>query len=275
MSDARQAQRQPQPLAAWIDSIGIVGPGLDDWQQAAAILRGEAPWQPAATTLTLPPILPAAERRRTGVAVKVALACGHQAIGTSSYTADSLISVFSSSGGDGDNCHAICEALASPDRLISPTRFHNSVHNAPAGYWGIAMGARPASTSLCAHDASFAAGLLEAMTELATGRHPVVLIAYDAPYPEPLRSARPVPHAFGIALVLAPEPTARAMAGIEVTLGEGVATRLEQPPLEALRATVPTARALPLLAAIARGTETITALDYLEPMCVIARLRPR
>ena len=46
--------------------------------------------------------------------------------------------VFTSSGGDGDNCHAICETLATTDRLISPTRFHNSVHNAPAGYWSIA-----------------------------------------------------------------------------------------------------------------------------------------
>jgi hypothetical protein len=274
LSEPGQAERPARPLVAWIDSIGIVGPGFDDWQQAREVLRGEAPWQPAVTTLTLPPILPAAERRRTGVAVKVALACGHQAIGASSYTADALISVFSSSGGDGDNCHAICEALASPDRLISPTRFHNSVHNAPAGYWGIAMGARPASTSLCAHDASFAAGLLEAMTELATGRHPVVLIAYDAPYPEPLRSTRPVPHAFGAALVLAPEPTARAAARIEVTLGGEAVTRLDEPALEALRVTVPTARALPLLAAIARGTEAITALDYLDPIRVIVRLRP-
>mgnify|MGYP002075717815 CR=1 FL=1 len=28
--------------------------------------------------------------------------------------------------------------FASDDRLISPTRFHNSVHNAPSGYWSIA-----------------------------------------------------------------------------------------------------------------------------------------
>jgi len=36
--------------------------------------------------------------------------------------------------------HAICETLAGTDRLISPTRFHNSVpQRSGAGYWGIAM----------------------------------------------------------------------------------------------------------------------------------------
>jgi len=45
-----------------------------------------------------------------------------------------LPSVFASSGGDGHNCHEICQALSLEERLISPTRFHNSVHNAAAGY---------------------------------------------------------------------------------------------------------------------------------------------
>jgi hypothetical protein len=274
LSATSGAIRRP-PLTAWVDSIGIIGPGLDDWPRAKAILRGEEPWRETPPALTLPPILPAAERRRTGVAVKVALACGHQAITASSLAASDLVSVFSSSGGDGDNCHAICEALASADRLISPTRFHNSVHNAPSGYWGIAMGARPASTSLCAHDASFAAGLLEAMTEVSQGRHPVVLVAYDAPYPEPLRRARPVPHAFGVALVLAPEPTANAFAAIEVAVAGATATRLEDPRLEALRVSVPTARALPLLFALATREPATLALDYLDPLCVVARVTPR
>ena len=35
---------------------------------------------------------------------------------------------------DCDNVHAICESLATPERQVSPTRFHNSVHNAAAGW---------------------------------------------------------------------------------------------------------------------------------------------
>jgi len=82
-----------------------------------------------------------------------------------------------------------CKTLASDDRSISPTRFHNSVHNAPAGYWGIASGAMTPATVLCAHDASFGAGLLEALTQLAVDgslgfeRGGTLLIAYDMPIP--------------------------------------------------------------------------------------------
>ena len=55
--------------------------------------------------------------------------------------AATLATVFSASGADGHNCHALCEQLATDDRQLSPTRFHNSVHNAAAGYWSVATGA--------------------------------------------------------------------------------------------------------------------------------------
>ena len=53
---------------------------------------------------------------------------------------------------------------------ISPTRFHNSVHNAAAGYWTIGAGCMQATTALSAYDATFAEGLLEALAQLADGR---------------------------------------------------------------------------------------------------------
>lgn len=260
-------------LDVWVDSIGVVGPGLADWPATTTILTGKQAFEARPPVLTLPPVLPPAERRRTGVAVKVALICGYEAATRASWPAATLVSIFTSSGGDGDNCHAICEALASDDRLISPTRFHNSVHNAPAGYWSIAMAARPASTSLCAHDGSFAAGLLEAITEAVVNRHPVILVAYDAPYPEPLLSVRPVPWPFGVAMVLGPEPGPRSIGRIRVRLVESdptsttgpTPTPMADPALEQLRASIPTARALPLLEAIARGPASTVVLDYLDP----------
>lgn len=265
----------PRQLTAWVDSLGVVGPGLADWPATAAILAGRQAFELRPPVLTLPPVLPPAERRRTGVAVKVALACGYEAGTRASWPADSLVSVFTSSGGDGDNCHAICAALASDDRLISPTRFHNSVHNAPAGYWSIAMSARPASTSLCAHDGSFSAGLLEAMTEVTVNGQPVILIAYDAPYPEPLLSVRPVPWPFGVALVLGPEPGIRSIGRIAVSLTGSEPTPMIDPALERLRASVPTARALPLLEAIAQGRTGERVLDYLEPTRLHVAWTPR
>lgn len=263
-----------RPLHAWIDSVGVIGPGLTDWTQAAAVLSGQQAFELKPPVLALPPLLPPAERRRTGVAVKVALICGHEAASRSGLPVDSLLSVFSSSGGDGDNCHAICEALASDDRLISPTRFHNSVHNAPAGYWSIAMAARPASTSLCAHDASFVAGLLEAVTECTVSGQAVILVAYDAPYPEPLQRARPVPWPFGVAIILSPAATTSSLGQMSVRLADAGVTSMADPALEQLRQTIPTARALPLLELLAREQAGTVHLDYLAPNRAVIDFTP-
>ena len=251
-------------LSAFIESVGLLGPGLADWPQAARMLAGDAPYLPEPTRLPPPAGLPAAERRRTGPFVKVALAVGHEAAAASGRDAATLATVFSSSGGDGQNCHAICETLASDERLLSPTRFHNSVHNAPAGYWGIATGATAAANSLCAHDASFGAGLLEAMCQVAVERSAVLLIAYDTSYPEPMRSVRPVPDAFGVALLLAPVASAASLAHIELTRSEAAADYMDDPALERLRASIPAARSLPLLAQLARGTPGCVRIDYLD-----------
>ena len=271
-----------------VESIGLVGPGLADWPAARAVLRGQARWQSAPARVDLPPILPPAERRRTSLAVRLALASGHACMTASGRSAADIASVFSSSGGDGLTCHQICETLAGPDRRVSPTQFHNSVHNAPSGYWGIAMRAAAASTSLCAHDASFGAGLLDALAQVATTAAPVLLVVYDAPYPEPLFAARPIPDAFGVALLLAPadgdassatpatDPCGRFRLALAVSAD--AATPMDDAGLEALRATVPTARALPLLAGLAGDAPFEVVLDHLPPIAAdrpARRLRVR
>jgi len=199
-------------LSAYIEGIGFLGPGLTDWLTSQAVLSGQQPYQPHKTVLPSPALLPAAERRRSGAIVKLTLATGLEAIAAAGLDAASLPSVFSASGGDGANCHAICEMLASADRQISPTRFHNSVHNTAAGYWSIATGAMTASSVLGACDASFGAGLLEALTQVVVDNTRSVLLACDTAYPEPLYSARPIPDAFGIALVLAPRNLEESLA---------------------------------------------------------------
>src|SRR6185312_6738790 len=192
---------------------------------------------------------PPAEQRRAGRVVRLALAIGAQAVADAGIPAGNLPAVFASSGGDGDNCHEICVALASEERAISPTRFHNSVHNAAAGYWSIAHACQAPSTALCALDASFGAGLLEALLQLQTGAEAVLLLAYDVDYPPPLREHRPIPDAFGVALVLGAAlalGSARdERASLQVTLTQAPATRLADPALEALRTSIPSARALP------------------------------
>jgi len=261
-------------LTARVRGIGLLGPGLHDWAGAAQVLSGAVPYVPCATVLPAPAALPAAERRRTGTVVKLTLAIGFEAVNHSGMNASELPTVFSSSGGDGNNCHEICQTLASEDRQISPTRFHNSVHNAASGYWSIAAAATPAANVLCAFDASFGAGLLEALTQVVVEQTPVLLVAYDSGYPEPLRTVRPIPDAFGVAMVLEPvtqsatgsalTAAVRPLARITATLTDAAAEQMPDSQLEAMRVAIPAARCLPLLRKLARGESGRVVIDYLE-----------
>jgi hypothetical protein len=263
-----------KPTTAYIDGVGLIGPGLADWAQAVRVMTGAAAYVHAPTVIPPPAALPPAERRRTSPTVKLALAIGAEAAQAAGRDAAKLAAVFAASGGDGDNCHAICEMLAGEDRFISPTRFHNSVHNAPAGYWSIAARAMAASNVLCAYDGSFAAGLLESACQVAVDARDTLLIASDIGYPHPLSEVRAIRDAFGTALVIAPADSARTLARIEVQWTDAPATTLASPALEAVRRDNPAARALPLLEALATRRATTVVLDYLDDLRVRIDVTP-
>lgn len=237
-------------LAVEILGIGLLGPGLADWAGGAALLRTPAAWQNTPTQVPPPARLPATERRRAGAVVKAALVVADQACAAAGIDPATLATVFASSTGEPANCHALCEALAAPERLVSPTRFTNSVHNAAGGYWHIAVQSRQPSTSLSAFDGSFGAGLLEAMAQCRSSGRPVLLVACDVPYPEPLHGKRPLSDAFGVALLLGAGDTGAVRIGVQLQ-PEAPATGCGHDGLDAVRTSIPAARALPLLQALA------------------------
>lgn len=266
-------------LNAWIEGIGVIAPGLDSWPATAAVLRGETAYVPAPTLLPAPAVLPAAERRRASRVVKLAIGLGLEAVQQGGADAAALTTVFCASSGDGHNCHALCETLASDDRQVSPTRFHNSVHNTAAGYWDIATGAMGPTQVLCAYDASFGAGLIEALAQLPGATGPVLLVVYDSEYPEPLHGVRPIPDAGGIALLLSASPGPRALARIGVSLEDGSrpATPMADPALEAWRQSIPALCGLPLLALLAnleRDGGGKAELPYLPPLSLAVEVAP-
>ncbi len=237
-------------LTCRIRGVGILGPGLPDWSSARAVLAGSVPHEAVEPALSPPAALPANERRRTTALVRLALAVAAEALDGH---AGEFASVFASSEGDLFITDHICRALLMPERPVSPTLFHNSVHNAPAGYLSIACRNRAPYTSISAVDETVAAGLLEAVTQLVTEARDVLLLAYDAPPPEPLKSARPISGPFGAALLLAPASDAAdgPRLTLEALTGEASPSVCEVPSLETLRQTSPSARILPLLAALA------------------------
>lgn len=261
-------------LQIYVDGIGLLGPGLSDWTHARDVLTGKAALNLAPTQMPIIDALPPAERRRVGASIKLAMAIGFEAARHAGADTAQLDTVFSSTGGDCDNCHAILETLASDDRAVSPTRFHNSVHNAPSGYWSIATACTRPSTSLCAYDATFAAGLLEAATQAISSGDPCLLMAYDTPYPEPLNSVRPIPYALGVAMLLNPVKTPASRATLSLNLSTAEPTRMSDAALEKLRTGIPAARALPLMQLLAQEATGTTVLEYIEALNLAIEVKP-
>ncbi|MGQ0618697.1 MAG: beta-ketoacyl synthase chain length factor [Panacagrimonas sp.] len=239
----------------FVESVGLAAPGLAGWAASRPILRGEAVFAAAELPVYLPRSLPPNERRRATAAVRLAFCAAEDAIDAMSEPAGELATVFATSDADTNIIHRICAALAEPQRAISPTDFHNSVHNAAAGYWSIATGVRATSISLSAWDASYAAGLLEAASLVRAEDCRVLLVAYDVPAPVPLRDRRGISTAFGVAMVLGSRCTRTCIAGLEPALASADETSMEEAALESLRLSNPAGRALPLLERLARRRE--------------------
>lgn len=248
----------------YLEGLSVLGPGMNSWAEIAPRLLDGAAFQAEAVRLPAPEMLPPTERRRVGAAVKLAMAVGLAAVADAGADAAGLPNVFSSTGGDCDNCHSLLEVLASSERMVSPTRFHNSVHNAPAGYWGIATRCTEASTSLCSYDATFGAGLLEAMTQAQSTGKPCLLIAFDTAYPEPLYAQRPIPYPMGVGMVLSPVRSAASKAELTIGFSDEPACRMADAQLETLRQSIPIGRSLPLLRLLASGRQGRVVTDYLD-----------
>jgi len=145
--------------------------------------------------------------------------------------------------------------MASTPTLVSPTKFHNSVHNAAAGYWTIAAECTRPYTSLSAGEFSFGAGLLETCVQALTGDENVLLVAYDIDARGPLAPVAASKGLLSVGIIVAPRrgPQALAQLDLEVVSGSGLAPSLARPENAALVAGNSTESCLPFVEALALG----------------------
>lgn len=189
-------------LAARIEGIGFWTDGLPSWQAArdfavSGMVLHDAPSRPA------PGLLAPNERRRAPGSVAVALEVALAACTAAGRDPATLPSVFASTHGDLAITDYMCATLAIAPRTISPTKFHNSVHNAAAGYWSIGTGCLQPTTAVSALRATFAQALLEALSQVAADGVPVLLVAYDTIAAGPVGAVSLSTGTLGGALVLA------------------------------------------------------------------------
>lgn len=195
-------------LSARIEGIGFWANGLPSWAAAREFvangaLVADAPRKPS------PQLLAPNERRRAPESVAIALDVALAACQDAGRDPGDLPSVFASTHGDLAITDYMCATLATDPAELSPIRFHNSVHNAAAGYWTIGNGCMAPSTAISAFDASFAQGLLEALSQLSAGAGAVLVAGYDAACTGPIARLWASEGLLGGALVLVPDEGGR------------------------------------------------------------------
>lgn len=200
-----------------VDAVGVLAPGLPDWETASAVLAGRRAFVPSALDASLPICLAPAERRRSSPTVRLAIAVAEQALRHSSLAPQDMAMVFSSYEAAGVITHQLCEVLAG-SREVSPTQFHNSVHNAPSGYYSIAMNVKHAASSVCRGEWSFAAGLLNAAAQVVADNLTVLYVCYDSSLPPPICDVMPVVEPTAIALVLTINESPKSLATWDVAI---------------------------------------------------------
>lgn len=240
-------------LRVAIEGISFWASRLPGWDIARAVIRGEQAPPEAASPRPAPTLLAPTERRRAPDTVAVALEVASRACEVAGRTPADLPSVFASTHGDLAISDYMCTTLASTPALISPIKFHNSVHNAAAGYWSIGTGSLAPYTAISAYEYTFGVGLLEAATQVVCEQRAVLYVAFDIEAKGALATVAPSRGLLGTALVLAPIDRGQQRRSFILTT-ESVSAVNPTPPRSAAAALVADnalAPCLPLLEALA------------------------
>lgn len=242
-----------------IAGVGAWGPGFSDWPALRDWLANDQCPEDLAVARPAPECIPPRERRRAPLSVKLAVAVAEQACTMAALPPEDAVCVFASGMGDMDITDYMCRTLASDQPLVSPTKFHNSVHNAPVGYWSISQGAQRSSNAVAGFRHTVPASLLEAATQCVSEAVPVLWASQDIVSPAPFRVIADIPEACAFALLLQPgsdEKGGEPLLSLALEPGSGDWPEVGLPPAHPLAGLYhhnPTARLLPLLRALANG----------------------
>lgn len=241
----------------YLNAVGLATDGINGLDELRSIVSDGLAYAPEPLKKYAPQILPANERRRASTLVRLAFRSIEQIRTQLSDVECSM--VFASSGGDYDIFNKICTALAEEEKVVSPTQFHNSVHNAPAGYWSIATKNKMPSTTVSAHDYSFVMALMDTIGQLSTDAEHALLVTYDLKLPFPLSELRPVSTDFSSALLFSRDKQAESLCRLSFeVVDEALPCELSgNAELEYLRCSNPAARSLALFYALLKNDSSI------------------
>ncbi len=183
--------------------LGVWGPGFSNWAEFKSQI--ENPSAELTTSSPKPEIIPANERRRSPLAVRAAVETSWQALQQSGLKSSDVACVFGSGLGDTDITDYMCRVLTTAEKQLSPTKFHNSVHNAAAGYWTISSGCMKSANSIAAYHDTVGTCLLEAMIQSVQHNEPVLVTVFDTEVQQTWKQIFPSDQSFAASLLICPE----------------------------------------------------------------------
>lgn len=254
-------------IAVDLVGIGAWGPAFNNWAELQALFANPAigddlQW---AMQTPKPEIIPANERRRAPLPVRAAVEVSWQALQHAGLASSEVACVFGSGLGDTEITDYMCRVLTTAEKQLSPTKFHNSVHNAAAGYWTISTGCMKSANSIAAYQNTAGLALLEAMIQCQQHSEPVLVTLFDTAAHDAYRQIFACEYSFAAALLIVPAgsataPLARLAISAEATSAENSAavaspqlsdTQLPCAELAALYRDNPSAKVLGLLQQLA------------------------
>ena len=186
-----------------IKAVGGWGQNYTNWEELSELLTTGNTAENTASS-PKPEIIPANERRRAPLPVKLAIESSWQATQAADLDPKDLACVFVSGLGDTQLTDYMCKTLSGENMQLSPTKFHNSVHNAAAGYWTISTGCMKAANSVAGFNESVSLALFEAFCQCIEENTPVLITFYDSPVSEILKPLLKNEQSFSAAIIIEP-----------------------------------------------------------------------
>lgn len=256
----------------YVSGLSVIAPGVAGWLEFCDNLANQN-WPDTSIQLPNLPQLPAAETRRMSQTIKLALAAANEAWSMAKLDTANIASLFASSNGDTDIMHYLGEILATKERAMSPTKFHHSLHNAPAGYWTIATKINAPSLAIAAGQLTFARALLEAALFCQLEAKSILLVAYDIEPVDCLKKYIPIECTFATALLLSPSKSPQSLARINMQLVNQVSAVETSIPTVAWQQHNPIAKSLPLLCLLAQQQSGQITLATSASQCLSLDVR--
>ena len=188
--------------SAWVPGIEQCG-GWRNWEPADLSAQPDLAF--------LAPMM----RRRLSPASRLALKAAYDCLGETSIGG----AIFCSRHGECQRTVSMYRAMDSGEG-VSPTQFSQSVHNAAAGVFSIALGLQVPITALAAGPCSGEQGFIEAWSQIRSGMGPVLWVMADNSLDAPFNTSVRVPEfPFAVAMLLDDFPDAPEIVATRTSVG--------------------------------------------------------